>query len=380
MLARCGLGDRKMLDSKKLEYYLRLQANYGNYSLVPKGASDIRVQDIKKLSGGMANNVYSFSLQFKNKGSTQVFDLVLKGYSTNVTLWFRTYHKGEELRPYVREFETQKALSSLGFPVPEVYLYESDSFFLGYPFLIMKQEKILKERVIDISSFATSLATLHNLKAYDMGIKSLRFPEDSSTFAKDRLFCLKHYMDESRHYRFLKKDFDYALNWLELNIENNYCPAYSLIHGEYHLDHTLITDEKILKVIDWENARIGDPAFDVGYAYHYVKLVRGNGNLKLGEEAAADFLFEYTKHFHGDIDQRLEFYKLVGLLGVAIVVSSWVSSPADVYKRFGNKAFARALTFPFLTSTFLSKRWLEDDFLILYLKYCHEYIHSTLKL
>ncbi len=67
-----------MLDPKKLEYYLRLLAHYGNSSLLPKDASDIRVLNIKKLSGGMANNVYSFFLKFNKEDSEQGLNLVLK--------------------------------------------------------------------------------------------------------------------------------------------------------------------------------------------------------------------------------------------------------------------------------------------------------------
>ena len=153
-----------MLDSKKLENYLRLLAHYGNSSLLPKDASDIQVLNIKKLSGGMANNVYSFFLKFNIGKSEQGLNLVLKGYTENVRLWFKIYHPDEEMRPYVREYDTLKALSLVGFPVPQVFLYESDSFFLGYPFLIMRQETVVQESVSKLNLFASTLAALHNLE------------------------------------------------------------------------------------------------------------------------------------------------------------------------------------------------------------------------
>ena len=118
-----------------------------------------------------------------------------------------------------------------------------------------------------------TLANLHNLNVKDLGIQSLRFPKDDFEFARNRLVCLKQYLNETRHYRDLKKDFNYALNWLESNVEVTNCPKYCLIHGEYHPGHTLITSDNRLKVIDWENVQIGDPAFDVGYAYHMIKLM-----------------------------------------------------------------------------------------------------------
>ena len=129
-----------------------------------------------------------------------------------------------------------------------------------------------------------------------------------------------------------------------------------------------------MKVIDWESVQIGDPAFDVGYAYHILKLMYNHENLNSGEGVAERFVSEYSKIFKGDVYSRLEFYKLVGLLGVAVVVSSWISNPLEAYKSFGTKSFARALAFPFVRSQFFAKRWLNSDFLVSYLQYSQDYI------
>ena len=102
-------------------------------------------------------------------------------------------------------------------------------------------------------------------------------------------------------------------------------------------------------------------------------------NSNSGEGVAERFVSEYSKNFHGDVHQRLEFYKVVGLLGVAIVVSSWISNPLEAYKGFGNKSFARALAFPFLRSQFFVKRWLNSDFLVSYLQYCQDFIKTALR-
>ena len=368
-----------MLDPKKLEYYLRLQVNYGNYSLMSKHASDIRVLNIKKLSGGMTNNVYSFLLRFTEGDSEQSLNLVLKGYSNEVSLWFKISHPGEEVRKYLREYDTLKALQIVGFPASYVYFFEVDSFFLGYPFLIMRQETGIQESVSNIDSFAVTLATLHNLEVDNLGLRSLIFPDNDFEFVRDRLDCLKLFLKETKHYGFLKKDFDYAISWLESNVANNNCPKYCLIHGEYHPGHTLLKNDNGLTVIDWESVAIGDPAFDVGYAYHMVKLMCNKKAPNSGEQAAEYFVSEYTKIYQGDVHQRLEFYKVVGILGVAIVVSSWMSNPLRAYRLFGCNAFARALAFPFLRSQYLTKRWLNEDFFVSCLLYCQDFIQRNLR-
>jgi aminoglycoside phosphotransferase (APT) family kinase protein len=302
-----------MLDSKKLEDYLRLASHYGYFSIVPKGASNIRVSNIQKMSGGVTNETCSFLLTFTEKGFVRRFDLVMKAYSENFGLWSKVHHADEDARPYVREFQVLRSLGRVGFPVPDVYLCECDSFFFGYPFLIMRNEKVIRESMVKLDCFAAALAHLHNLNVDNLGIKSLRFPKDGSEFATKRLICLKQFVKETRHYRFLKKDFDYAISWLESNIAYNNCSEYCLIHGEYHPGHALLTNINGLIVIDWESVAIGDPAFDVGYAYHMVKLMYKNKNCKIGEETAEIFLSEYNKQFHGDVHQRLEFYKVVAL-------------------------------------------------------------------
>jgi aminoglycoside phosphotransferase (APT) family kinase protein len=369
-----------LLQSKRLENYLRLTSLYSDFSLVPKSATKVNVSKITKLSGGLTNNTYSFLLTFVNGKSEQSFDLILKSYTENVGLWFKTSRPGEDARPYVREFQVLKGLARVGFPVPIVYLCECDSFFLGHPFVIMRQEKVIQERVSKLDCFAATLARLHNLKVKELGIKSLGYPRDNIAFARERQICLKQYLIENRHYRELKKDFNYAINWLESNTAENKCPQYCLLHGEYHPGHALTTNANTLKVIDWESVQIGDPAFDVGYAYHMIKLMYDNDkNSRYGNGLAERFVSEYSRNFKGDIAKRLEFYKVVGLLGVAIVVSSWISSPIDAYKSFGKKALARSLLYPIPHAYHLFKRWLDNDFLVDFLKYSVQYIDSTLR-
>jgi aminoglycoside phosphotransferase (APT) family kinase protein len=358
---------------------LRSIAHNGDYSLIPADAKNITVSNVKNLSGGMTNNLYSFSLKFSEKEQEQRLDLILKAYTEFIGLWFRASYPDEDQRRYIREFQTLKSLDFVGFPVPPVYLCENNLSFLGYPFLIMHKEKISLKSVVELDRFAETLANLHNLNVKDLNIQSLRFPKDGFEFARNRLICLKHYLNETRHYRDLKNDFNYAINWLESNVAVTNCLQYCLIHGEYHPGHTLTTSDNRLKVIDWENVQIGDPAFDVGYAYHMIKLMYGGKNSNSGEEAATRFVSKYASKFHGDFRQRLDFYKVVGVLSVAIVVSSWISSPVDAYRGFGYKSFGRALAFPFLRSQFFVKSWLNSDFLVSFLEYSQDFIKTSLR-
>ena len=368
-----------MLDSGSIKDYLRLASRYNNSSLIPEGSTNVRVSNFTKIAGHINNDLYSFSLTFLKDGNEQRFDLVLKTYCENVACWYKRTRPAEDVRKYAREFQTLKSLGGVGFPVPIVYLCESDSFFLGYPFVIMNKEKIVNESINTLDCSAVTLARLHNLNVAELEIKALIFPRDDAAFANEWLSRLKQFLKETKHYRGLKKDFDYAIQWLESNVADNNCPQYCLIHGEYHPGHTLMTDDNILKVIDWEDVDIGDPAFDVGYAYHVIKLMNDKKNPDSGDKVAEQFVSEYAKNFRGDIQQRLEFYKVVGILGVTIEISSWIRNPLKAYKLFGQKAFARTLAYPFLPLHIVNKKWMNADFLVSYLQYFQEFVETTLK-
>ena len=124
---------------------------------------------------------------------------------------------------------------------------------------------------------------------------------------------------------------------------------------------------------------IGDPAFDLGYAYHVIKLLNDKKNPDSDGRVAEQFVSEYSKNFRGDIQQRLEFYKVVGILGVTIEVSSWIRNPLKAYKLFGQKALARALAYPFLPFHIVDKKWMNEDFLVSYLQYFQEFVETNLK-
>ncbi len=358
-----------MLNPNRLEHYLVNQANTDNNNLLPNDACNVRISNVKKLSGGITNNVYSLSLRYQSRETDKNRNLIFKGYNKEDGLLFYIHHLDKERRPYMREYDIEKALGKVGFPVPEVYVCESDPTFLDYPFLLMKQETASQITRSELKNFARLLAALHNLDFKTLNIRALRNPKDDLEFAKDQITCIKRFLNQTEHFGFVKKDFDHAIRWLESRVADMSCSKYSLIHGEYHPGHTLVTDKHKLEVIDWESAMIGDPAFDVGYAYHMVKCM-------FNDESANNFLEEYLRDSHGEIASRFEFYKVVALLVVSIDISSLITDPINAYRRFGRKALAKSLAFPFALFSSYVRDWLKRDFLLSFLYYSQNYIHG----
>lgn len=373
----------------KLEDYLRSTSRYGNSNLIPKGAHSIRVSNVLKIGGGYWSDVFSVSLTYVKGGTLQQRNLVLKTFLENIDPVLNSYIHDEDLRKCVREFQGLRALGHVNFAVPEVFLCECDSRFLGYPFIIMQKEEVVQKSFNElIDCFASTLANLHNLKVADIGISALRTPKNEYSFARRWPIHFAHYLNlETKHDKKLKKDFDFAIRWLNSNISNNSCPQYCLAHGDYHPGNVCVNKDSKMIVLDWDSIEIGDPAYDVGYAYHFIKFFSDPKNPNIAERTAERFVSEYQKNFRGDISRRLEFYKVVGILGTSIYCSSGLSNPIYAYRYHRRKVLP---TFPFLSGPLIllgfpfirlpivaQKLAAEGD--LLWLQYFENFIEQTLK-
>jgi aminoglycoside phosphotransferase (APT) family kinase protein len=74
------------------------------------------------------------------------------------------------------------------------------------------------------------------------------------------------------------------------------------IHGDYH-PRNIIVDSDLTTVIDFEEARMGDPAFDVGYFTAQTKMTHGRGDVTV--QALEAFLEEYQEN-QPNADRDLE--------------------------------------------------------------------------
>jgi aminoglycoside phosphotransferase (APT) family kinase protein len=334
--------------SKKLAEYFSVILLSGNLVFLHNGATFDSISDVRRLSTrAIGNSVYSFLLTYIDKGCKQRINLVLKTYGKGLDPVLRTYAKCENLERSAKEFQVLRGLERAGFPVPSAYLWERDSNVLGYPFIIVLKEELTRNSTNNISCFAKNLASLHSLDVTTLGIDALKAPEDTYAFARRCLLYIKIYLNlYPRHTKELKKDFEFAIRWLESNVSNARCPKYSLLHGDYRAGiNAIMTKDSRMVVMDWEDAEIGDPAYDVGISY-------ARARVDFGEKTAERFVQEYVRHFDGALAERLLFYKLVAHLRLAISHSSILSSPQRTYEIRGAKAF---LLFPFHSLPFIAK-------------------------
>ena len=356
--------NKSRFDSRKLEAYLRVVLNNKQSQLIPADTNKIKISNIIKMGGGFVNQVHSFLLKYTERGEEKQLPLIIKTYRDNVDPVRQAharYIHNQDLRMCVREWQALRSLERVGFAVPKAYLNELDSRILGYPFLIMAKTVSIKKNSSDyLDRYAASLADLHNIAIGKLELENLKPPKDDHAFARRWPIHFKHVLNiETKHSAQHKRDFDFTIRWLESNVSNNFCPKYSLIHGDSHPGNALLTKDSKITLIDWDSVDIGDPAFDVANAYHTIKFFNNPKDPDSAEQIAERFISEYLKKFKGDIRSRLKFYQVVTMLGYSIAYSSGLSSPMMAYKYHQRKVLNSVpfLKMPFILLVFPFLRW-----------------------
>jgi aminoglycoside phosphotransferase (APT) family kinase protein len=266
-----------------------------------------------------------------------------------------------------------KSLGNIGFTVPKVYFCEVYQSILGYPFMVMEKIDVLSKMPNNPESLATTLSKLHNLKVEDLKVKSLRVPKDELAFAESWLTCLRRNFNLIWQYKRLRRYLSALMNYIEREAKHNSCKQYSLIHGDYHPGNVLFTKNHETKVIDWDSVEIGDPAYDVAYNYHMMQILRDSREEGIACKKNADqFVCEYSKRSNKEVRDRIEFYKAITLLKMAIEVGPWNSNPLTAYKHYGFRAIYE---FPLAHFPLVERKWSKLSFSSV-CEYFTEYLES----
>ncbi|CAN5348891.1 phosphotransferase family protein [soil metagenome] len=197
-----------------------------------------------------------------------------------------------------REFNVLAKLSQVYPPAPKPLLYCSDDQVIGSEFYLMERRHgiIIRGRVpsqnrqreradktptqskqaseIESSqpyrlsvcrSFIETLADLHAIDLKDAQLDGLGKPEG---------YCRRQVEGWSRRYFNAKTDvhpeLEQAITWLNDNIPVE--TGASIIHNDYKFDNVMLDPEdlrRVVGVLDWEMATVGDPLMDLGTTLGY---------------------------------------------------------------------------------------------------------------
>lgn len=247
---------------------------------------------------GISCEMYSLTIRFNNFNEKK--DYILRIY------------KPENVENAIKEFKLLKTLKKVKVPVPAAYYFEENNPVLNITFMIMEKiegkqvahflnDEIRAKELVDM--LAEALVDVHRVDVVSFSFLN------QSTLAyetKQREMFTKLF--------FIKKSWNLFFAFSSVNIKRfvkatkkleTIKPKKSnqvLLHMDYDHENVLFSNSNCV-IVDWTEASIGDPAYDVAWAYHML-TIDGLGNKKLGE-----FFVQCYEKRSGQKLENLTFYK-----------------------------------------------------------------------
>ena len=241
----------------------------------------------------------------------------------------------------VREARLLRALAGTAVPVPRLVAACADAGVIGAPFHLTERLDgwVIRERVGE--AFVDALVALHAADWRALGLTDFGRPEGFL----DRQVTRWTKQLETYRQRPLP-DMDALAAWLATHRPPGEPPT--IIHGDYHLDNVMFAPSlppRVIAILDWETATIGDPLVDLGLATALWPDA-DEERLPLGEALDVGALSFGSRH---DLAERyaartgrsvapLPYYQALGLFRLACILEgSWAR---HVHGRADDPAFA----------------------------------------
>ncbi len=241
-----------------------------------------------------------------------------------------------------REIVIQQAVAAAGFPAPRIRLSGDRAAGLGAPFSIMDRapggslahglegrERLRAFRRIPELLGETS-AALHRLDPAPVldALAAAGFPRVSQGVAG----LLEEIGERVR--RAELRGFDAVLAWLHARRAE---PEWlTVCHGDLHGFNLIVSGGRVTALVDWTNARVADPAFDVAYTAQLLatmpvlvpRPVRPLLRV-LGRRAARQFVTAYQRSGAFDATS-LRWHEALHALHLLVRVAEARRSPAPL--------------------------------------------------
>lgn len=244
-----------------------------------------------------------------------------------------------------REFEVLSKLSRVYQPAPKPLLYCAEENITGAEFYLMERRrgliirgkspaelensKDLQQKVCE--SFIENLVTLHSLDYKKIGLENLGKPDG---YARRQVEgWTQRYFDAKTDAHF---ELEKTIEWLASNIPA--ANGAALIHNDYKFDNVMLDAKdltKIVAVLDWEMATVGEPLMDLGTTLGYwmsknvgneLLLMPFNPRVLMENFPRVRLVEIYAEKSGRDVSDIL-FYYIFGTFKIAVIAQ-------QIYFRF----------------------------------------------
>jgi aminoglycoside phosphotransferase (APT) family kinase protein len=233
-----------------------------------------------------------------------------------------------------REFRVISALQDTRVPVPKAICYCADEAVVGTPFYIMEYvegrqfwspdlpELDPRERAGIYDAMNRVIADLHCLNPDEIGL---------ADFGKRGNYVARQITRWTSQYRASQTEnieaMERLIEWLPLNVPAD--EPVSLTHGDFRLDNMIFHphEPRILAVLDWELATIGNPLAD--FAYHCTvwrlphtphNRLEGLDLAALGIPTEAEYVQRYCERTSRSGIAGFDFYIAFNLFRLAAIL------------------------------------------------------------
>lgn len=255
-----------------------------------------------------------------------------------------------------REYRILSALRPVFPYAPKPLAYCDDPAVMDAPFYVMErlQGVILRKSLPRMSGldavgaerlcrrWVEVLAELHHLDWQTCSLADLGTPQG---------YVSRQVRGWSRRYRDARTDdvpdFEAIMAWLDENMPADH-PRPAMVHNDYKFDNVIldpVRPDKIIGVLDWEMATLGDPLMDLGASLGYwvnaddseeLELIRTLPTNASGMLTRAQVVAYYGETTGATID-NFAWYYCFGLFRLAVIAQ-------QIYYRFyhgqtGDKRF-----------------------------------------
>ena len=232
-----------------------------------------------------------------------------------------------------REFRVIRALRGSGVPVPRTYALCTDESIIGTWFYVMEyvDGRILWDpafqaierpaRRAHALALVGALADLHRLDPAAVGLAD--FGKPAAYMARQIARWSKQYLEDTAAGRI--EAMDHLIEWLPRYLPAVEQPA-AIVHGDYRVDNVVFhpVEARVLGILDWELATLGDPLADFAYHLMLYRLptisiagLLGRDMPALGLPTEAEYVAYYCERAGRTRIDHLEFYLAFAMFRLA---------------------------------------------------------------